>query len=124
MTEVETNDFKDFPIVTYSNRIQDQMKTATHYISGYYVMGGTGLNQVIPIVRLLVRNLPPTAKKVLKPEMDRLIKYQTDTNQVANIMELEEIYDKISDWIYENILQDAFKFKPKNPKQAHIGSGA
>ena len=109
---------QDFPIVTYSNRIQHRFD----YISG--IMSQTDdLLYIVRPLRILLRNFPPKGKEALKEEIKKVIDYDVNSNAIGGILGAEEIYNKAHDWFYDNILQDAFRFRPKNPRQAHIGSG-
>lgn len=112
----------EYPIVTYTNRIQQQLEFVTSAIS-LYSMRGYSLQSVIAQTRMIYRNLPPRGKEELADDYKKLCDYVQNIQSVPTIMELELIYDRLHNWIYDNLLQDAFKFRPRNPKMAHIGSG-
>lgn len=116
------NDSTQYPIVTYTNRIQKQLEFVTSAI-GFYSIRGYSLSSAIAQTRMIFRNLPPKAKEDLAEDYDKLQKYMQNTSEIPTIMDLEAIYDRLHDWIYDNLLQDAFKFRPRNPKEAHIGGG-
>jgi hypothetical protein len=110
--------FNQFPIITYTNRLQRQMDKITFLMSNT-----TNINAIVNSLLMLLVNLTPEAKRDLHPEYDQLIGYERNINTIETFKDAVEIYGKVSDWIYNHLLQDALKFRPKNPKQAHIGSG-
>jgi hypothetical protein len=118
----ENYNSNDYPIVTYTNRIQKQLEFVTSAISLYSIRGYS-LQSVIAQTRMIYRNLPPRGKEELADDYQKLCDYMQNVQSVPTIMDLEAIYDRLHNWIYDHLLQDAFKFKPRNPYKAHIGSG-
>ncbi len=96
-------DFDDVPIVTYSNRIQKHMFKLTEELGEKINVGIAEKRRL----RLLIANLPPKAKEVLQGVYKRC---EEQCNMPA--VEFDRMYGEVSDWIYENILQDAFRAKP------------
>lgn len=113
----EDKDTQEAPIVTYSNRIQKILERLT------FIMSQTTdtLLTVRPL-RMMIRNFPPNGKEYMKEELKTLKSFEDNVNTL-NAMQVEEIYEKAHDWFYIHVLQDAFRFRPRNPKPAHIGSG-
>jgi hypothetical protein len=118
----EKNDSIQYPIVTYTNRIQKQLEFVTEAL-GFYSIRGYSLSSVISQLRMIYRNLPPKAKEDLAFDYKNLKDYMQNTSAIPTVKEAEEIYDRLHDWLYDNLLQDAFKFRPRNPNEAHIGGG-
>lgn len=112
--------FNDAPIITYTNRLQRRME----FVSGLLSMvENVRYPMIVKVaaVRILCMNLPPTAKTDgLKNEYNKLMGYSDNEGLIPNEQELDKIYNTISDWIYKNLLQDAFKFRPKNLKSAYL----
>lgn len=111
MTEKEEA-FDDAPIIQYANRLQKHMFLLTEQLS---------INNTIEItekrrLRLLIQNLPPKAKEILKDVYDKCM-----PGNPLTTVEFDEMYGKVSDWIYINILQDAFRARPISRKTPHIG---
>ncbi len=101
----DASNFEDHPIITYSNRIQRHMfdlssvlanKTATDMI---YAEDKNKL-------RTIIINLPPEGKKALE-EINTKLDYEITKKDFFNM------YSQVSDWIYKNLLQDAFRAKPR-----------
>lgn len=102
MSEAEQG-FDDSPIITYSNRIQKHMFKLTEELA---------LNNTIEItekrkLRLLISNLPPAAKEKLKHIYEKC-----ESQNPLTTTEFDRMYSEVSNWIYDNILQDAFRAKP------------
>jgi hypothetical protein len=100
----EDEAFNDSPIITYSNRIQKHMFLLTEELS---------LNNTVELrekrrLRLIIANLPPEGKEKLTA-----IYAKCETQDPITAIEFDKIYSEVSDWIYTNILQDAFRAKPK-----------
>lgn len=99
----EEGGFDDVPIITYSNRLQKHMFKLTEELA---------LNNTVQLtekrkLRLIIANLPPEGKEKLQAIYEKCeSEYPSDTK------EFDKMYGEVSDWIYKNILQDAFKAKP------------
>ncbi len=115
----EEVDLAQFPIITYTNRIQRQMDRITFVMSQY----SDHHVHIVAALRMLLANYPPAGKKKLEEDYTKLRTYDRDISTIKNFSDLVDIYDRASNWAYENLFQDAFKFRPKNPKEAHIGGG-
>ncbi|MHA1483466.1 MAG: hypothetical protein ACTSQA_08545, partial [Candidatus Heimdallarchaeaceae archaeon] len=57
-------------------------------------------------LRIVIANLPPPAKKLFKEDLYLL------TNSVPTQQQVEDIFNKIHDWVYTEILTQGFKIKP------------
>lgn len=113
----EDADSQEAPILTYSNRIQKQFDQLSYIMSR-----STDMMVIVPPLRMLLRNFPPKGKEVFKAERAKLTQFDSN-NKLIEPIEAEEIYDNAHDWFYIHVLQDAFRFRPRNPKPAHIGGG-
>jgi hypothetical protein len=111
-------ELSQFPIITYTNRIQKQMELVSNYMSKYT----ENIVHIVAGMRMLIANFPPKGKEALKGIYIKLKTYDSNNNAIKNMAELVEMYDTISDWAYVNLFQDAFKFRPQNPRKAHAGS--
>jgi predicted RND superfamily exporter protein len=114
----EIKDLDQFPIITYTNRLQKQMEYITHLMSVYT----ENIVHIVAAVRMLISNFPPVGKEALKADYEKLKAYDSDNSIIKNQSEVVEIYNRVSDWAYICLFQDAFKFRPKNLKPAHMGS--
>jgi hypothetical protein len=56
-------------------------------------------------LKLIIFNLPPQAKEKLSHIIPKLENKETPLTTT----EFDKIYSEVSDWIYTNILKDAFK---------------
>jgi hypothetical protein len=104
MASEEESRFDDSPIITYSNRIQKHMFTLTEQLGAGNLIGHAEKRNL----RLLIANLPPEGKEKLKN-----IYALCETDEQLTMTAFDRMYGQVSDWIYKNILQDAFKAKPK-----------
>ncbi|MDR2719569.1 MAG: hypothetical protein LBC03_02035, partial [Nitrososphaerota archaeon] len=68
-------------------------------------------------LKLIIANLPPQAKQQLQKITTKL-----ESKTIIETTEYDQMYSQVSDWIYNNILQDAFKVKPLNNEKPHIGT--
>jgi hypothetical protein len=114
----EIDELSQFPIITYTNRIQKQMELITNYMSKYT----DSIIHIVAAMRMLIANFPPKGKEDLKIEYNKLKDFDHNNNQIKDMAEMVEMYDTISNWAYKNLFQDAFKFRPQNPRKAHAGS--
>ena len=69
-------------------------------------------------LKLIIANLPPQAKEKLQN-----ITTQLESKQVLTIQNFDTMYGTVSDWIYINILRDAFKIQPLSSAIPHLGEG-
>jgi len=105
--------YNDHPIITYSNRIQKHLLELTRELSYKDTIERTEKRKL----KLIIANLPPQAKQQLKQITTTL-----ESKQVLDTTTFDQYYSQVSNWIYTNILQDAFKVKPLNNEKPHIGS--
>lgn len=88
------------PIIHYVNRLQKQLYNVSIMLS---------MNQPIRYsykpLRILIANLPPQGKKRFVEELKTL------TNKNPSEIEIERIFNKIHDWLYENIFEQSFLIK-------------
>lgn len=101
----ENASFDDSPIITYSNRIQKHMFILTEELAMIDVIRKA---QKVRL-RLIIANLPPQAKK----DLASIYEACESEVPVENSSVFHRMYGEVSDWIYKNILQDAFKARPK-----------
>lgn len=97
--------FDDVPIITYSNRLQKHMFKLTEELA----LRKTIINEDKRKLRLLIANLPPQAKE--QEDIKAIYDY-CETDKELSTLQFDKMYSVVSDWIYKNILQDAFKAKP------------
>lgn len=112
--------YADHPLISYSNRIQKQMLIVTTILDNPMTLHSSKARPL----RMLIANLPPSAKTALKGEWDKLVAFEKSEAAIDTPAAFEEIYSIISDWIYANILQDAFRAVPLNRKAGHIGESS
>jgi hypothetical protein len=105
--------YNDHPIITYSNRIQKHLLQLTQELGYTQYISQDEKRKLL----LIIYNLPPQAKQHLQH-----ITTQLENNQILNTTEYLNYYSETSDWIYNNILQDAFKVKPLNTEKPHLGA--
>lgn len=112
------DDINQYPIITYTNRLQRQMEKITTVMNEQ----STSLAAFVNSLRMLIANLPPQARtQDLKDDYNKLVQYDHAVGSIRSKVEVEQIYMKVHDWCYKNLFQDAFKFRPKNPNLARIG---
>jgi len=99
--------FTDHPIITYTNRVQHQME----HISFLLPSNTTSYQEKARAIRMLIANLPPSAKNDLKHEYQQLVEYSKN-EYLGGKFDIIEVYSNVSDWIYSCILQDAFRAIP------------
>jgi hypothetical protein len=102
--EKEEDSFDGSPIITYSNRIQKHFFKLTEELT---------LNNRIEMterrkLRLIIANLPPEAKLKLQHVYERC-----ESQDIINTAEFDKMYGEVHNWVYNNILQDAFRIKPR-----------
>lgn len=109
--------FTDHPIVTYTNRVQHEMQRITGLLSSNHVSHA----EKARAIRVLIDNLPPTAKEDLREEYVTLVNYSKN-ELLGSEVDPYKIYGTVSNWIYTNILQDAFRAIPLYRGEGMLGS--
>jgi hypothetical protein len=99
----DTESYADHPIITYSNRIQRHLYDLTKELCENNTIQLTEKRKL----KLVIFNLPPNGKKALENITPKL-----EADVVVNTTEFDKMYSDVSDWIYINILQDAFRAIP------------
>jgi phage terminase small subunit len=105
--------YNDHPIITYSNRIQKHLLQLTQELGYTQYISQDEKRKLL----LIIHNLPPQAKQQLQH-----ITTQLENNQTMNTKDYLTSYSQVSDWIYNNILQDAFRIRPLNTEKPHISN--
>lgn len=116
MSEENESSFDDAPIITYSNRIQKHLFKLTEFMGNVNMRDTQNKRVAANQLILIIQNLPIEAKEALK---NVSAKCREDIQNVASL-EMFILYGQAHDWIYKNILQDAFKAKPLYKKKAHL----
>lgn len=103
--------YADHPIATYANRIQHRLEFVCNLIGSLDVSG----NGKALALALLVENYPPSGKKALTADYETLRNYNSarsyPSNKNAEFL-FVDIYGRVHDWFYLNVLQDLFKAIP------------
>lgn len=119
MTDQTTNqkeqEYNDSPLITYSNRIQKHMYLLTEQLS----TNATVELQEKRKLKLLIENLPPQAKQ--RKDISQIITI-LESNRPLTTLTFDRMYGIVSDWIYDNVLQSAYRVRPLCKEEAYIGS--
>ncbi len=112
MSQETQEEFNGPAIVTFSNRVQKHMFILTEILG----TDNTISMQEKRKLRLLIFNLPPNTKKKLKDVIEKLgPKAATLTTD-----EYDDMYSRVSDEIYTDVLQEANKGRPRYTKKGHL----
>jgi len=99
--KTEDNEDRQPPINTYINNLQRLL-----YNSSMMLSTNNALRHTYKPLRILIANLPPFAKQHFVKELEQL------TNSIPTQIEIEQIYNKIFNWVYTHILVQGYRVKP------------
>ena len=117
--KITRDQFTDHPVITYTNRIQHQME----HISFLLPSSSISYAEKARAIRILIANLPPTAKEDLEGIYKQLVAYAKN-EKLGGAIDLYAIYGEVSDCIYSSILQDAFRAIPLYRGEGTLQGGA
>lgn len=88
-------------------------------ISEELFLGGK-FSKAISSIRGLVSVLDEKSKKVLKPQLDKLIEYERNINVLKTREDAEQIFRAISSYLHKSYLKEITSAKPIRPSKERM----
>lgn len=99
------------PLVSYSNRIQAMLMELSRLYTYKTRISDKDKQGMLNIIA----NSPPSAKEHLKPQIEEL-----KSKKQMSWHRFNEIVGLYHDWLYDTILKEAFKIKPRITKTGKL----
>ena len=80
---------------------------------------GEATSAIRPL-RGLIKSLDSKSQKRLKPQLDRLLRYERDI-RLCSREEIEHTYGEVSTYLHATYLKEAFYARPRHPKRGKLG---